>query len=172
MKPTDILSGNHLPDKGLKQHFCSKCTWQRAFFFLSVFFSLSFEVLLSYLIYNRSRTAKIIRFFPKLQCRERCYNLSCHKAIGGANPTQSLNPNPSCGAARAVSTQPALCCEVMASCWLWHSSLCPVHLRGDAGHDARLWAGQMPSGSTGTTQAVPEICRDFRRQKAVLAVWK
>lgn len=99
----------------------------KGFFFL--FFSLSFEVLLNYLIYNHSRTAKIIRFLPKLQCRERCYNPSCHNAIGGANPTQSLNPNPSCGAAWAVSTQPALCCEVMASCWLWHSSLYPVQLR-------------------------------------------
>lgn len=39
VKPTDILSGNHLPDKGLKQHFCSKCTWQRAFFFFFPFFS-------------------------------------------------------------------------------------------------------------------------------------
>lgn len=58
VKPTDVLSRNHLLYKGLKQQFRSKCMWRR-------FFSpLSFEVLLSSLISNQRKTAKIIRFLP------------------------------------------------------------------------------------------------------------
>jgi len=138
VKPTDILSRNHLLHKGLKQQFRSKCTWQRVFFFLS------FEVLLSSLISNRKKTAKIIRFFlpskvtiprelhvPQLTCGITMSWLQSKPKP--SSPSREHGPS-----ALSNARDPE---SVMVS-WPWDSSPADGHARrhprnGDSGQAAR-----------------------------------